>query len=283
MSAPVASGPVRAEPGSVVTIGVYDGLHRGHMQVIGLVTRLARQQGLRSVVVTFDRHPASVVRPESAPLQLTDLPQRIELLYKAGIDDVRLIEFTPERAAESAEEFVDEVLVGELSARHVVVGSDFHFGRGRGGDVSLLEKMGSTGGFVVEPFSLVADESGQIVSSTRIRRAISAGDLPEAARLLGRPHEVRGLVVGAASAFAGAGEGSFGAEVAVPREILLPPPGGYRAKVGLVGAAGVPLMDCHVVVPPLAGSLAVLGLPAEPVPATPLRVLFEKETGPGEL
>src|SRR5579875_43162 len=106
MSAPVTSGPMPGGKGSVVTIGVYDGLHLGHMQVLSQVTALAAEEGLESVVVTFDRHPASVVRPESAPLQLTDLPQRIELLQGAGIDRVKVIEFTKERAAESAEDFV---------------------------------------------------------------------------------------------------------------------------------------------------------------------------------
>lgn len=266
----------------MVTIGVYDGLHRGHMQVLELVMRLASKEDLTSVVLTFDRHPASVVRPESAPLNLTDLPQRLELLHAAGIDDVRVIEFTPERAAESAEDFVEEVLVGELSARVIVVGRDFHFGKGRGGNVALLEEMGAERGFRVEPFELVADETGQVISSTRIREAISEGRLEDAAQLLGRSHEVRGLVTGEASGFRGAGEGSAGAEVAVPPEILLPPPGGYRGEAGLVGAAGIPLQGCQIVVPPERGGLAVLGLSSAPPASSPLRVLFERSATPGE-
>ncbi len=283
MSTPVASGPVRAGRRSAVSIGVYDGLHRGHMRVLALVTGLARREGLESVVVTFDRHPASVVRPESAPLQLTDLPQRIELLHAAGVDNVRVIEFTPERAAESAEEFVEEVLVRELAAEVVVVGRDFHFGKGRGGDVALLEKMGAAHGFRVELFELVTDERGAVVSSTRIRTLIAESRLAEAAALLGRPHEVRGLVTGEAAGFSGAGAGSAGAEVAVPAEILLPPPGGYRARAGLVGAAGLPLEECHVVVPAKQGGLVVIGLSEPPASGSPLRVLFEKATLPGEL
>lgn len=258
-----------------MTIGVYDGLHLGHMQVLDEVKKIARAEDLESVVVTFDRHPASVVRPESAPLQLTDLPQRLELLHANGIDRVNVIEFTPERATESAEDFVDEVLVGELTARVVVVGRDFHFGRGRGGNVALLEKMGADRGFRVEPFELVADGSGEVVSSTRIRALVAAAELAEAARLLGRPYEVRGLVLGEASAFAGAGEGKAGASLEVPPEILLPPPGGYRASAGLVGAAGVPLQECHVVVPPERAALAVLGLRVSPPLTSPLRVLFD--------
>lgn len=227
-------------PGSAVTIGVYDGVHLGHRRVLEDVCRIARESGLRSVAVTFDRHPASVVRPESAPRQLTGLPQRIELLHDAGIDEVKVIEFTPERAAESAEEFVEEVLVEELSTRVVVVGEDFHFGRERGGNVALLQKIGADRGFRVEPFSLVSESSGddaQAVSSTRIRALIGEGRLDEAAVLLGRPHEVRGLLGW------DPGDRNLAVGIRVPPDILLPPVGQYRALVGLVGAAGVPLID----------------------------------------
>ncbi|MGO9559043.1 MAG: adenylyltransferase/cytidyltransferase family protein [Acidimicrobiales bacterium] len=268
--------------GSVVTIGAYDGLHLGHRRVIDDVCRLARAEGLESIVVTFDRHPASVVRPDSAPLQLTSLSQRLELLHDAGVDDVLVIEFTPERASESAEDFVDEVLVGELAARVVVVGRDFHFGRGRGGNVALLEKMGAERGFRVEPFDLVEDtDAHEIVSSTRIRALISVADLEGAARLLGRLHEARGLVVGEASAFEGAGDGDAGVSVEIPPGILLPPPGGYRALTGLVGAGGVPLQRCHVLVPPDRAALAVLGIRDAWVPGSPVRVLFEKAAEAG--
>ncbi len=264
-----------ATPGSAVTIGVYDGLHIGHRRVIDELCRLAREEGLESVVVTFDRHPASVVRPESAPLQLTDLPQRLELLTSTGVDDVFVLEFTEERAAESAEDFVDEVLVGQLRARVVLVGRDFHFGRGRGGNVALLERMGAERGFRVQPCDLVADDHDQeVVSSTRIRALISAGDMAEAARLLGRPHEVRGLVVAEASGHSGAGEGSAGVSVDIPPTIILPPPGGYEAKAGLVGAAGVPLQQVHVMVPPRGGDMAVVGLAELWSPGSPVRVLF---------
>lgn len=281
MSAPVISRPMPGESGSVVTIGVYDGLHLGHMQVLAKVTALAEQEGLESVVVTFDRHPASVVRPESAPLQLTDLPQRVELLQGAGIDRVKVIEFTKERAAESAEDFVDEVLVDELGARIVVVGRDFHFGRGRGGNVALLEKMGVERGFRVEPFELVADSSGEVVSSTRIRQAVAAGDLQEASRLLGRRYEVRGSVLGPSAAFSGAGEGSAGASLRVPPEILLPPPGGYQATAAEALVDGA-LKSCHVVVPPERAALALLGLKEPPGVGAVMRVQFERAAAIGQ-
>ena len=282
--------PVHERRGSVVTIGAYDGLHLGHRRVIDEVCRLARADGLESVVVTFDRHPASVVRPESAPALLTDLPQKLDLLHDTGVDDVYVVEFTPQRAAESAEDFVDEVLVGELAARIIVVGRDFHFGRARGGDVRLLEKMGADRGFRVEPSELVTDSvAGEVVSSTRIRRLVAEADLAEAARLLGRPHEVRGLVTGEAASFSGAGEGDAGVSLALSGSILLPPAGGYEARCGLVGAEGVPLQGAHVVVPARVGaagggaggevSLAVLGVREAWPSGSPLRVLFDRPAG----
>lgn len=280
--------PVSTRRGSVVTIGVYDGLHLGHRTVIADVCRLARREGLESVVVTFDRHPASVVRPETAPLQLTDLPHRIELLGATGIDDVTVIEFTPARAHETAEEFVEEVLVGELSARVVVVGKDFHFGRNRGGNVALLAAMGADRGFRVEPFELVTDPvRGGVVSSTRIRGLVAEAALDEAARLLGRSHEVRGLVVAEEAADRASERGPAGVRVAIPSNLLLPPPGDYHGRAGLVGGAGVPLQPVHVVVFSPAqralGSgaveLTVLGLAAPYPIGSPVRVLFDVPIG----
>ncbi|HKH87327.1 MAG TPA: adenylyltransferase/cytidyltransferase family protein, partial [Acidimicrobiales bacterium] len=132
---------------SVVTIGAYDGVHIGHRSVIDRVQSLAGSEGLESVVVTFDRHPASVVRPDSAPKLLTDLAQKLELLEETGVDRIFVVHFDPERAAETAEDFVEAVLVRELSAAAVVVGRDFHFGKDRGGNVALLEAMGEEYGF----------------------------------------------------------------------------------------------------------------------------------------
>lgn len=261
---------------SAVTIGAYDGLHLGHRSVIRQLCSLAREEGLESVVVTFDPHPASVVRPGSAPLQLTDLPQRLELLHATGVDKVLVLDFTPERAAESAEDFVDEVIVGDLGARLVLVGRDFHFGRNRGGNVELLEKMGETRGFEVIPFDLVADASGEVVSSTRIRRLVAEGALVRAAALLGRTYEVRGLVVSEAAAHAGAGEGRAAVSVEIPPGILLPPPGGYLGRAGLVGAGSLPLARCQVVVPPEHRAVAVLGVNTAWPAGSPVRVLVER-------
>jgi riboflavin kinase/FMN adenylyltransferase len=180
--------------GTAVSIGAYDGVHLGHRALLRDLSARADAAGLSTVVVTFDRHPAGVVRPESAPPQLTDLEQKLELLAACGVDRTYVVEFDRTRADESAEDFVKEVLVDELEARLVVVGEDFHFGHGRTGNVALLTKLGQEYGFEVIGAQLTGDGS-EAVSSTRIRTLVAEGDVVGAAALLGRPHEVRGPVV----------------------------------------------------------------------------------------
>jgi riboflavin kinase/FMN adenylyltransferase len=213
--------------GSAVTIGAFDGVHLGHRAVIEEVRRRASTLGCPTAVVTFDRHPAAVVRPESAPKLLTDTDQKLERLAVAGVDYTLVLHFDEDRSHESAEDFVNEVLVGCLRARLVVVGEDFHFGRNRGGNVELLRRMGPNLGFEVEGLTLVPVPGFEgPVSSTAIRRALESGDVVTADRLLGRPHEVRGVVE--------QGDGRGGkvlgfptANVAVPAEIQLPADGIY--------------------------------------------------------
>ena len=147
-------------------------MHLGHRALLSDLSALAATAGLSTVVVTFDRHPASVVRPESAPKQLTGLEQKLELLAECGIDRTLVVPFDEVRAEESAEDFVKEVLVDELSARLVVVGEDFHFGHGRRGNVELLRRLGAEYGFEVVGVGLTGD-GRDAVSSTRIR-----GDSP---------------------------------------------------------------------------------------------------------
>jgi len=211
--------------GTAVTIGAYDGVHLGHRHLLSLLRDRAAARGLRSAVVTFDRHPATVVRPESAPPLLTDLDQKLELLADCGIDLTLVVPFDRDRADETAEDFVGDVLVRDLAARLVVVGQDFNFGHGRKGNVALLAELGSIGGFDVEGVSL-ADAGGAAVSSTRIRQLVAAGDVAAAAALLGRPHQVRGPVAH--------GDGRGGPElgfptanVDVPAEMALPALGIY--------------------------------------------------------
>jgi riboflavin kinase / FMN adenylyltransferase len=182
---------------SVITIGAFDGVHLGHTAVVAQVRRLAAALDARSVVVTFDRHPASVVRPESAPRLLTDLPTRLELLAETGLDATVVLAFDQARADESAHNFVEEVLVNGLATKAVVVGEDFHFGRHREGNVALLRELGRDMDFEVEPVSLVERPDGvdEPVSSTAIRRALAGGEVDVAARLLGHLYEARGTVV----------------------------------------------------------------------------------------
>jgi riboflavin kinase/FMN adenylyltransferase len=253
---------------SVVTIGAYDGVHLGHQVVVGKVRELAAARRLTTVVVTFDRHPATVVRPTSAPKLLCDLDQKLELLAATGVDATYLIRFDAERATETAEEFVDEVLVDCLNARTVVVGEDFHFGYERGGDVALLRQMGATRRFEVEGLALV-DAHAQVpvdasnVSSTAIRRLLGDGDVAAAAALLGRPHEVRGIVE--TGDRRGRDLGYPTANLAIATEILLPANGIYagwfeRADGSVAATAinlghrptfydrpeGAPLLECHL-------------------------------------
>lgn len=229
--------------GTAVTIGAYDGLHLGHRAVIAEVRREAESRGLASAVVTFDRHPAAVVRPETAPKLLCDLDQKLELLESTGVDLVVVITFDEQRAAETAEEFVQEVLVDCLHARTVIVGADFHFGKGRGGNVALLNELGADLGFDVHGMALV-DVDGQPagaeqrVSSTAIRWALAEGDVTTAAQMLGRPHEVRGLVQHGDKR--GRELGFPTANVSVPGSILLPADGIYAGWLRREGGDVLP-------------------------------------------
>ena len=220
----------RPPEGCATTIGAYDGVHRGHRVVIEGVRRIAEERGLRSAVVTFDRHPARVVRPDSAPQLLTDLSQKLELLAETGLDYALVLHFDEARSKEPAEQFVREVLADCLRSRVVVVGADFHFGYRRGGNVALLEQMGAELDFDVVGLDLV-DVDGQVagaggsVSSTAIRAALGDGDAVAAAEMLGRLHELRGTVVAGDGRSGGSGLPT--AKVVVDDELLVPGDGSY--------------------------------------------------------
>lgn len=179
----------------MVTIGVYDGVHLGHRALIAETCAVAERLELPAAVLTFDRHPAQLVAPERAPCLLTDLDQKIELLHATGVDRVEVLAFDEQRRRESAEDFVRDVLVEQMSSKAVVVGRDFHFGHARRGNVELLTELGRALGFEVHGLHLVAGTDGEVVSSTRIRSLLAEGDVAGAAHLLGRDHEVRGTVV----------------------------------------------------------------------------------------
>jgi riboflavin kinase/FMN adenylyltransferase len=178
---------------SVVTIGKFDGVHIGHHEVVSQLR--ARSKGRRVVVVTFDRHPLELLDPARAPQPILSIPQKVEALLDAGADRVVVLPFTAEFAAMSPDEFIDEVLLGGVSASLVLVGSDFRFGVKGSGNIETLIARGATAGFEVITLAHVCVDGETKVSSSTIRDALRAGDVEVATKLLGRPHRVRGLVV----------------------------------------------------------------------------------------
>jgi riboflavin kinase/FMN adenylyltransferase len=212
---------------AVITIGAYDGVHRGHRAVIAQVQARAAELGARSVVVTFDRHPASVIRPDAAPRLLTNPAQKLELLADTGVDATVVVPFSPEQARETPVDFVERVIVNALRAQAVIVGSDFHFGHMRQGNITLLREMGERHDFTCEPVVLVprADGVDEPISSTAIRRALAGGEIETATRLLGRALEVRGTVVTGDQR--GRTIGFATANVEIPNGMCLPSDGVY--------------------------------------------------------
>jgi riboflavin kinase/FMN adenylyltransferase len=187
------SSPPDAGP-SAVALGAFDGIHLGHRAILGTAVALARQGKIRALACTFDRHPMEVLQPDRAPMPITTLEERLELIAGTGIDTTVVIPFTPAVASVEAKAFVQDVLIGTLQAREIVVGFNHRFGRGARGDAQLLESLAAPLGFRahIVPALLV---DGVAVSSSEIRAALQRGDLPKAERLLGRPYSIRGEVV----------------------------------------------------------------------------------------
>jgi riboflavin kinase/FMN adenylyltransferase len=179
---------------SVVTIGVFDGVHRGHQRIVVRAAEAARELGLPLVVVTFDPHPSEVIRPGSHPALLCSLRRRVQLLGEFGADAVCVLPFTLEFSQLSPDEFVRAVLADRLHARRVVVGENFRFGYRAAGDLALLAELGEKYDFRAEGIPLLAQD-GVTMSSSAIRDLVAAGDVAGAARGLGRPHRVEGVVV----------------------------------------------------------------------------------------
>jgi riboflavin kinase/FMN adenylyltransferase len=204
---------------SVVTVGVFDGVHRGHQKLIGRAVAVAAARDLPSVLVTFDPHPTEVIRPGHHPAQLTTLARRAELVAEMGISAFCVLPFTTELARMPANEFAHEVLVERLHAAAVLVGDNFTFGHGAKGDVPLLRQLGRRFGFAVEGLELITDTTdpgnGITYSSTYIRACIDGGDVALAAQALGRPHRLEGVVV--------RGD-RRGHELGFPTANLAPPP-----------------------------------------------------------
>lgn len=195
MAGAIATDLAGVEPAdSVVSIGFFDGVHRGHQTIIRRAVRAAEDLGIRSAVVTFDRHPMEVIRPGSQPQLLMTLARRAQALAAQGVDLVVVMPFDDELRHHSPEGFIDRVLVGPLQARKVVVGANFRFGHKAAGDVAVLTDLGPSRDFTVEGVTLL-ELDGEVISSTGIRACVDAGDVERAAQLLGRPHVVDGVVV----------------------------------------------------------------------------------------
>jgi riboflavin kinase/FMN adenylyltransferase len=186
--------PERATTSTILTIGNFDGVHRGHQALLERLTGHARKLALPAAVLTFEPHPREFFAPEQAPARLTSLREKLNLLESSGIDHVYVCHFDARVAALSAETFIERILVRGLSTRHLMIGDDFRFGKGRGGDFALLQSAGSAHRFGVEAMPTL-DWEGERVSSSAVRDALEAGDIEHAARLLGRPYCIAGRVV----------------------------------------------------------------------------------------
>jgi riboflavin kinase / FMN adenylyltransferase len=211
-----------------VAIGTFDGVHVGHQAVIGRAVQLGRERGLLTSVVTFDRHPLSVVAPEHVPRLLTPLAQKVRLIEALGPEELVLLPFDERLAALTPAEFCDEVLAGALQARLVVVGENFNFGAGGAGDAAGLSACGRAHGFETIALTLVT-EHGKTISSTRIRLLLHEGELEEVREILGRPPSATGRVV--AGDQRGRTLGVPTANVDVEAGSIFPGRGVYAARV----------------------------------------------------
>jgi riboflavin kinase/FMN adenylyltransferase len=185
--------PENAPGATVLTIGNFDGVHRGHQALLERLREAARRFALPAAVLTFEPHPREYFAPEGAPPRLTSLREKIELLGACGVDRLHVCRFDARFAAHTADDFVQQVLVRGLGVRHLIIGDDFRFGKGREGDFAMLQRCGGERRFVVEAMHTV-DIQGERVSSSAVREALAAGDLEHAGRLLGRPYSLSGKV-----------------------------------------------------------------------------------------
>jgi len=218
------------EAGAVVTVGTFDGVHRGHHDVLARLAALAEATQRPSVVVTFEPHPLEVVRPSHAPPLLTLHDEKLEMFVQCGVSYVAVIPFTPTLASYEAEQFVDAVLIERFRVAELLVGHDHGFGRGRLGDIDVLKALGAARGFRVTVLPPVHAANGQAISSTAIRSSIQQGDLPTAAAGLGRPYSVAGTVVRGDQRGRLIGYPTLNLQ-SPPERKLLPPDGVYAVRV----------------------------------------------------
>lgn len=186
--------PQRATQSCVLTIGNFDGVHVGHQALLAELKAQARRVALPATVLTFEPHPREFFAPDTAPARLTSLREKILLLDAQGVDHLHICRFNAKFAGHSADDFVERVLVQGLSTRHLIIGDDFRFGKGRGGDFAQLRRAGAEHRFVVEAMQTVM-VGGERASSSAIRSLLAQGDMAHAARLLGRPYSIAGRVV----------------------------------------------------------------------------------------
>jgi len=186
--------PERAAQSSVLTIGNFDGVHRGHQALLQMLTDKARALALPAVVLTFEPHPREYFAPADAPARLASLREKLLLLAACGVDRVHVRRFDARLAALDAEQFIERILVRGLGVRHLIIGDDFRFGARRRGDFALLQAQGASLRFGVEAMHTL-DADGERISSSAVRAALAADDLAHAARLLGRPYSIAGRVV----------------------------------------------------------------------------------------
>ncbi len=189
--------PDAADSPVALTIGNFDGVHLGHQAMLARVTDAARQLGLASCVMTFEPHPREFFAPDQAPTRLTSLREKLELLGDAGVERVQICRFNFDFAKTTPEDFVTRILHRGLAARWILVGDDFRFGARRAGDFAMLKQAGQQCGFEAHVMGSVAVD-GVRISSTAVRDALAAGDMPRAQRLLGRPYSISGRVVAGA-------------------------------------------------------------------------------------
>lgn len=220
--------------GNVVTLGVFDGVHRGHRALVARVVAEAASRGLGAGVVTFHPNPVTVLRPDVPFAYLQSLERRVELLREAGAAWVAVLQFTSELALVSAEDFT-WMLVEDAGMRVLVVGENFHLGRGREGDVARLRELGARLGFEVVALPLVSGGDGEVsdISSTRIRRALATGEMREVAELLGRPFALRGPVLHGDER--GRTIGFPTLNIGVSADQALPPNGVYVTRAEVAG------------------------------------------------
>jgi riboflavin kinase/FMN adenylyltransferase len=186
--------PERATTSTVLTIGNFDGVHRGHRALLAELKAKARELALPATVLTFEPHPRELFAPDQAPARLASLRDKFELLAECGVDRVHVCRFNHQLAALTAEQFVERILARGLAVRHLIVGDDFRFGKGRGGDFALLQRQGRQHGFAVVAMHTV-DFGGLRVSSSAVRDALAAGNIEHAEQLLGRAFVIAGRVM----------------------------------------------------------------------------------------